>query len=46
MIQMQSNGLNESVQSLSVLMPPLLEQLLKDGEEDKFAIQSRKCKFI
>ncbi len=46
MMQMQSNGLNESVQSLSVLMPPLLDQLLKDGQEDKFAIQLRKYKFI
>jgi hypothetical protein len=42
MRQIQSNGINESVQSLSVLMPPLLDNLLKDQDDDKLAIQMRK----
>jgi len=44
MKQMSSVGMNESVQSLSLVMPPLLNQILEDQEEDNYVIQTRKCK--
>lgn len=42
---MQSNGLNESVQSLSLLMPSLVDTLLQD-QDDKYSIQTRKREII
>jgi hypothetical protein len=46
MRQIQSNGFNESVQSLSVLMPPVIDQLLTDEEGDKFDTRMCLYKFI
>jgi hypothetical protein len=45
MRQIQTNGINDSVQSLSVLMPPLLDNLLNDQEDDKINMQLRKFQF-
>jgi hypothetical protein len=40
MRQIQSNELNQSVQSLSVLMPSLADQVLRDQDDDKYSIES------
>jgi hypothetical protein len=45
MQQIQTNGINDSVQSLSILMPPLLDNLLNDQEDDKINTQVRKFQF-
>ncbi|UJR24206.1 hypothetical protein I4U23_027172 [Adineta vaga] len=34
------NGLNQSIQSLSLIMPPILDQLLQDDEKDKLIVNS------
>ncbi|CAF3903043.1 unnamed protein product [Rotaria sordida] len=36
--QIQSNGLNQSIESLSMIMPPMINQLLQDQDEDKYAV--------
>ncbi len=44
MRQMSSSGINESVQSLSLVMPPLLNQILDDQEDGRYVVQTRKYK--
>lgn len=44
MKQTQSNRINDSIQSLSLVMPPLLDHILNDQDEDKYAIKLRKYK--
>ncbi len=39
--RIRSTGLDQSVQSLSLLMPPLLNDILND-QDDKFATETRK----
>ena len=46
MRRIQSNEVNQSVQSLSVLMPTLANQLLEDEEDDKIGISNCKIIFI
>ncbi len=41
---MSSSGINESVQSLSLVMPPLLNQILDDQEDGRYVVQTRKYK--
>ena len=46
MRKLQSKGMNESVQSLTVIMPPLFNQVCADldlDEEDKYPTQISKC---
>ena len=45
MKQMQSQGMNESVQSLSVVMPSLGDLVLTD-QDDRCAIEMRKSESI
>ena len=40
MRRIQSNEINQSVQSLSLIMPSTIDQFLQDQEEDKDDIQS------
>jgi hypothetical protein len=41
---MSLHGMNGSVQSLSLVMSPLLNQILEDQEDDNYVIQTRKYK--
>ena len=43
---MQSNGTNESIQSLASAMPSVMHLLLEDQEEDKYAVKCRKSQLI
>ncbi|CAF1116657.1 unnamed protein product [Rotaria sordida] len=36
--QNQSNGLNQSIESLSMIMPSMMSQLVEDQDEDKYPI--------
>ena len=45
MKQMQSQGMNESVQSLSVLMPSLGD-LISSDQEDRVVLEMRKSEWI
>jgi hypothetical protein len=42
--QIQSNGLNQSIESLSMIMPAIVHELLEDQDEDedKYAVENRK----
>jgi hypothetical protein len=40
---MQSNGINQSMQSLATIMPITIEQLLNDQEDDKYPTPNCKC---
>jgi len=40
--QNQSNGLNQSIQSLSLIMPPLLDDLLRDQTDGGYVMEPRK----
>jgi hypothetical protein len=42
MKQMQSTGINQSVQSLASIMPIMVEQLINDQDDDKYSMQNSK----
>ncbi len=42
MRRIQSNRIHKSIQSLSSIMPPTIDQSLEVQDEDKYAMQSRK----
>jgi hypothetical protein len=40
--RIQSNGVNQSIESLSWIMPPKIDELLQDEEEDRHVTGHRK----